>query len=146
MSRPRGVRVTEFADRLPPEMKLNQFEGKYILKQAFGHSIPPAILNRPKKPYRAPDSGRIFFSGKQPEWVKELLSEKMIKEARVFQPETVSALVKKFKAQSGTPISNSDDIAITGILSTMLCYDRFIKTVDMYRRDSSNLIPFINRV
>jgi acyl carrier protein len=55
-------RVIEFADSLPPRLKMKTLNEKYVLKRAAGHLVPESIKSRPKQPYRAPDA-RSFFDG-----------------------------------------------------------------------------------
>jgi asparagine synthase (glutamine-hydrolysing) len=46
--------VIECAATLPPKYKIHGLEEKYALKRAFRDLLPARIVNRPKKPYRAP--------------------------------------------------------------------------------------------
>ena len=55
-------RVIEFANRLPPRMKMRGLNEKYLLKRAMAPYLPREIIDRRKQPYRAPDIP-AFFSG-----------------------------------------------------------------------------------
>ena len=116
-------RVVEFAAKLPPHLKMNVLNEKYLLKQAARGLIPESIRKRKKQPYRAPD-GKSFFSCADG-YVHEALSEKRIKDSGVFDPRSVHLLVNKF--QSGRATSVRDNMALTGILSTQLLIDRFLR-------------------
>jgi asparagine synthase (glutamine-hydrolysing) len=121
-------RVVEFASRLSPKLKMKVLNEKYLLKAAVGDLIPPAIRNRHKQPYRAPDSQSFFVegrSGKLFEYVEELLAPRAVSEAGVFDPGTVEKLLAK--ARQGQIVGVKDNMAFVGILSTQLVIDRFIK-------------------
>jgi asparagine synthase (glutamine-hydrolysing) len=48
--------LVEFAMALPPEMKVQRGEGKYLLKRAVRNILPPEIVQRPKQGFSAPVS------------------------------------------------------------------------------------------
>ena len=124
-------RVVEFASTLPLQLKMKVLNEKYLLKQAFGDQIPPAIKNRSKQPYRAPEA-RSFFdqaSGTFREsYSEELLSPEKIKGSGIFDPTAVSKLVGKMKA--GNLCGFRENSALVGILSTQLLIDQFITNFD----------------
>ena len=64
--------LVEFAIALPPEMKVRNGQGKYLLKKAVSGLLPPEIVNRPKQGFSAPVS----------EWFREDLGERARKEIR----------------------------------------------------------------
>lgn len=116
--------VIEFANQLPPHYKLRGLDEKHILKRAVSDLLPPEIWNRPKRPYRAPIH-RSFFPEKRPlPWVHEMFSTTNLEAAGCFNPLAAANLVKKIE-RLGT-LSESDDMALAGILSTQLVYEQFI--------------------
>lgn len=120
-------RLGEFANHLPPEMKLRGYTEKYILKKAFADMIPPSVLDRPKQPYRAPDVQSFFYDGGKAEWIDHVTSESVIKEAGLFNPTAVKGLMEKCARTAGAKMSNTDNMRTVGILSTMLCHEHFIR-------------------
>ncbi len=118
-------RVVEFCNRLPAKLKLRGLEEKWLLRQVASKLLPDEIWQRRKRPYRAPIH-RCFFPPQPPEYVLELLSESALRESGQFNPAAVAQLVRK--AQSGKPLSELDDMAIAGVLSTQLVYHQFVKT------------------
>jgi asparagine synthase (glutamine-hydrolysing) len=116
-------RVVEFANALPPRLKMKALNEKYILKRAFGHLLPPTIVQRPKQPYRSPD-GRSFFAGFSEDYATQILAPERIAADGIFDPWAVSKLVEKFRA--GDAVGVKDDMALIGILSTQLVLDQFI--------------------
>ncbi|MEW6417394.1 MAG: asparagine synthase (glutamine-hydrolyzing) [Nitrospirota bacterium] len=130
-------RVIEFCCKLPPSMRMNVLTEKYILKKGLQDLLPPSIIKRTKQPYMAPDA-KSFFNGKDPDYVEELLSEKYLRDTGYFNPETVSILVKKCRRN---PILGfKDNMAIVGIISTLLLHHMFVENYDLKRVTSKNLM------
>jgi asparagine synthase (glutamine-hydrolysing) len=63
-------RVMEFAAKIPPSIKMNGLNEKYILKETFKNILPDQIINRPKQPYRAPIY-KSLLDKNAPEKIKE---------------------------------------------------------------------------
>lgn len=121
-------RVIEFANRLPSRLKLRGLTEKYILRQVSRQWLPDAIWRRAKQPYRAPIH-RCFFGEAQPDYVDHLLAPEHIQATGLFRPVAVAHLKKK--ALSGVRLSETEDMALVGILSTQLLVDQFIHNVHM---------------
>lgn len=117
-------RIIEFANKLPPKIKMKAMNEKYILKKAMSRYLPNKIIARSKQPYRAPDvnTGSNGLAGEE---FQHYLSKSSLQEAGLFSPTRVSMLVKK--AAKGKPLSTSESQALTGILSTQIVYDSFVK-------------------
>ena len=124
-------RVVEFAFRVPPRFRLNGLKEKLILKQAAQNVIPRELIERPKQPYRAPIS-RCFWGDTPLEYVAELLSETAIRQAGYFDPKKVARLVAKCRQQKGDLLSERENMALVGILSTQLVDHHFIKNFPAY--------------
>jgi asparagine synthase (glutamine-hydrolysing) len=81
---------------------------------------------RPKQPYRAPDA--LAFIGGGPSWVDELLDERALRAAGVFDPPAVGALAQKCRERAPMgQLSNSDNMAMVGVLSTQLLHHQFVQ-------------------
>ncbi len=117
-------RMVEFCNRLPASLKLRGLNEKFLLKHATRQWLPEAILKRPKRPYRAPIH-RSFFHDEAPEYVRELLSAASLRECGLFDPAPVRRLVDKVDA--GGTLSETDDMALAGLLSTQLLHWSFVK-------------------
>jgi asparagine synthase (glutamine-hydrolysing) len=130
-------RVVEFCNSLPPRMKLRGLTEKWLLKQLGRKLVPPDIWQRPKQPYRAPIH-HSFFNRDAPDYVQELLSEPALRASGFFKPGAVARLVRKAQQHAG--LSEVEDMALVGILSTQLLHHHF---VDSYQpssiEDSSRL-------
>lgn len=117
-------RMIEFCSKLPDNFKLNSLNEKFILKKLSIGKIPASISKRPKQAYRAPIAS-TFCNKNAPDYISELLSEESLKAFGIFNPEKVKALVGNINQQK--QISEIDQMAITGILSTQLLYKMFIQ-------------------
>jgi asparagine synthase (glutamine-hydrolysing) len=115
-------RVVEFGAKLSPTLKMKVLDEKYLLRQVAKGLVPDSIQRRHKQPYRAPD-GKSFVA-KKCDYFEAALSPEKVRQAGVFDPHAVSALVTKFK--SGRPTSTKDNMALVGVVSTQLLVEMFI--------------------
>ena len=116
-------RLIEFCNRLPAELKLFGLTEKYLLKKLAQEWLPEDIWKRSKRPYRAPIH-RSFFNPAGLEYVHELLSTDFLKRAGLFNPAAVRQLVKK--VAQGKHLSETDEMALVGILSSQLVFSQFV--------------------
>jgi asparagine synthase (glutamine-hydrolysing) len=124
-------RVIDFCCKLPPAIRMKALTEKYILRKSMKNLVPEPILKRTKQPYMAPDA-KSFFSGGRLDYVEELFSERNIRETGYFNPKTVAMLLKKCK--SSPILGFKDNMAVVGILSTLLVHDLFIDRFDEQSR------------
>jgi asparagine synthase (glutamine-hydrolysing) len=118
-------RVVAYSNALPPTLKLFGLKEKYLLKALGRKWLPPGIVDRPKQPFRAPIH-RAFFGANRPEYLDELLSPGSIRRAGFFEPEAVARLVAK--AEQGATLGEGDDMALAGVISTMLVERQFLSS------------------
>jgi len=119
--------VVELANSLPPSFKLKVLDEKHALKRAADGLVPPEVVRRSKQPYRAPDA-ISFVGGGAPEWVGDLMSERCVAGAGVFDPRAVERLWRKCQASGGgDQFSNSDNMAVVGVLSTGLLHEQLVR-------------------
>jgi asparagine synthase (glutamine-hydrolysing) len=116
-------RVMEFSAALPEKLRLNGLDEKYILKKMIAGRIPESILKRPKQAYRAPIA-KSFIGSSAPEYIADILSGSAINSGGIFDAERVDALIGKVRTQQ--VVSEVDQMAIAGILSTQLIHELFI--------------------
>ncbi|MFO0756268.1 MAG: asparagine synthase (glutamine-hydrolyzing) [Byssovorax sp.] len=120
--------VVELANRLPPSYKLRVLDEKHVLRRAGRGLVPEAILARKKTPYRAPDA-LCFVGPWAPSWVGEALRPEAVARAGIFDPQAVTVLHEKCQRHAGdAQLSNTDNMALVGVLSTQLLYRMFIET------------------
>jgi len=119
-------RVVEFAAGLPPKYRLNVLKDKYILRQSANGLIPSELALRPKQPYRAPIS-RCFLGGHRLDYVDDLLSENGIRQSGYFDAGRVGKLMDKCRKQDGTLLSERENMAVVGVISTQLLDHQFLR-------------------
>jgi asparagine synthase (glutamine-hydrolysing) len=128
-------RVIEFCNQLPDNFKLNCLQEKFLLKKTSLGKIPASITKRSKQPYRAPIVS-IFFNTNQPAYISEMLSSSCLQSYGLFNPQKVNLLISKMNQQKN--ISEVDQMAICGILSTQLLYMMFIKNPIIPKMENLN--------
>ena len=114
--------VAELAARIPATAKLAGLNEKALLKASVADLLPAEIVSRPKQPYRAPDSAS-FMVGDGAELAGTMLGEEALRDAGLFAPQRVAALVRKWRA--GKLTGARDNMAFIGVLSTQLLARRF---------------------
>ncbi len=119
-------RVVELATQIPSRFRMNGLNEKYILKKVARDVIPDELIDRPKQPYRAPIS-RCFFGKGAPDYVNDLLSDSSLKNAGYFDNTKVQRLFSKCRKQDGKLLSERENMAIVGIISTQLVDHQFIQ-------------------
>jgi asparagine synthase (glutamine-hydrolysing) len=117
--------VVEFACALPARHKLFGLEEKYLLKRAFADLVPDDVIHRPKQPYRAPDAASFFAAG-SPAWFGEVMSQRAVNAAGIFEPSAVAGLLAKCRRTGGENMSNTDNMRLLAIVSTQLTHETFI--------------------
>ncbi len=83
--------MLELAARMPPELKLQGFKRKYIIKKALEKFLPREVVWRKKAGFGAPI--RSWLRGALRPLVAELLSPEAIQKRGLFRPEEVKRLV-----------------------------------------------------
>lgn len=119
------AKVVRYANELPPRYKLLGLKEKYILKRLGLGRIPAAVCERPKQPYRAPDSASFFHRGRCDERVAQSFDKKRLLEVGYFDAEPACKLFEK--CRRGKAIGFGDNMAFVGIYSTMLLHEQFIE-------------------
>ncbi|HEY5997784.1 MAG TPA: asparagine synthase (glutamine-hydrolyzing) [bacterium] len=117
-------RVMEFCFALPPGLRMRALTEKYLLKKSVRDLLPQSITRRTKQPYMAPDA-QSFFHAQPLDYVDDLLSENRLRRAGYFNPTAVAMLAKK--CRQSQVLGFKDNMALVGILSTMLLHDQFVE-------------------
>lgn len=120
--------VMALANRLPASHKLRVLDEKHVLKRVAEPLVPPEIVARKKQPYRAPNA-LCFFGADAPDYVADLLSDTSLRDAGLFDPAPVARLLAKCRAHADKgdgDLSNSDNMALVGVLSTQLLHHLFV--------------------
>ncbi|AWK88331.1 asparagine synthase (glutamine-hydrolyzing) [Azospirillum thermophilum] len=121
------VEVADLAARMPPELKLNGFTEKYILKQAARLLLPQGIVEREKYAFAAPGSPQLLRAGVP--WVEELLSPGTVRRHGYFDVGMVEALKARYREPDFTLAgANEEDL-----LMIVLTFGLFVEEFDMPR-------------
>jgi asparagine synthase (glutamine-hydrolysing) len=113
------IDLIEFAREVPPDLKLNQFVEKYILKKVAAPLLPDEIINREKFGFRSP--GSPYLLRQKIDWIDDLLSYDRIKRQGYFNPDMVERLKTQY-SQEGFKIHPhlEIDLLMVVLASTML--------------------------
>lgn len=105
------INLVEFCRGIPPDLKLNGFAEKYILKKAAENLLPTQIVEREKFGFVAPGSPALLQQ--KIEWVSDLLSYERVKRQGYFNPDTVEFLKARY-SQKGFQLNLTleDDLLI----------------------------------
>lgn len=89
--------LAEFAAEMPPDLKLNNFQEKYLLKKYSEGRLPDEIVNREKFGFSAPGSPQLLQESQT--WVRDILSYDTIKKGGYFNPDYVECLKKRYETK-----------------------------------------------
>lgn len=93
--------LVHFANSLPPEWKIHQGKGKYILKEAFTEYLPQSIYTRKKQGFEVPLNAWIRKNWKElvPE---QWFEEDFLREQGIFEVAAVHKMRTSFFQNQGT--------------------------------------------
>lgn len=92
--------LVEFVATIPPNLKLKDFEEKYILKKMAKGLLPEEIVKREKFGFVAP--GSPYLLKRNIEYINDLISYDRIKCQGYFNPDTIEKLKKKYSSEGFT--------------------------------------------
>jgi len=123
-------RVIEFCSKLPWNHKIRGLNEKYLMKKLMDGKLPDQVVHRPKQAYRAPVASSLT-SAKAPEYLRELMSPEMLNKFGIFNTGSVEKLLGKM--QEGKTVTENENMAVAGILSTQILMDMFASGNNPYR-------------
>jgi asparagine synthase (glutamine-hydrolysing) len=115
-------RLIDLAAQIPPKYKLRGLNEKYILKRAFADLLPPAIVRRPKQPYRAPIASS--FSADKANLGVSLLQTSELARTGLTDVAAVQKLLRKSGSDAGA--SERDEMALAIVTSLQLLHHLFV--------------------
>ena len=123
-------RVIEFCSKLPWNHKIRGLNEKYLMKKLMDGRLPDEVVHRPKQAYRAPVASSLT-SAKAPEYLREVLSPGMLSKFGIFNTASVEKLLGKMG--EGKTVTENENMAVAGILSTQILMDMFASGNKPYR-------------
>lgn len=116
-------RLVDYMAGVPSIWKILGLKEKYILKRCFQNILPSNILQRNKHPFRAPIQ-QCLYNEKVSGIFQEFLSQSALKESGLFNPDKVARFKKKLA--SGRSVSETDGMALAGIISSQIIHSQFV--------------------
>jgi len=116
-------RVIDFATKLPWDHKIKGLNEKYLMKKMMAGRLPEKVVNRPKQAYRAPVATSLT-SASAPDYLRHALSPDMLNKFGIFNPASVDKLLGKIG--EGKNVTENENMAVAGILSTQILMDMFV--------------------
>jgi len=123
-------RVIEFCAALPWNYKIRGLNEKYLMKKLMDGRLPDQVVHRPKQAYRAPVASSLT-SARAPEYLREVITPGMLDRFGIFKPDSVEKLMGKMK--EGKAVTENENMAVAGILSTQILMDLFVAGNNPYR-------------
>ncbi len=136
-------RVVDMLFSMKENYKLNGFNQKYILKKSYEQNIPSSIINRPKRPYMAPDLKSFFINGKLTDNASFFLSEGLLNDYGIFNSKWVHRFISKYKDGINGNIGYRDNMIITFILTAQIA-NYWMKNPRSNKLSEENLTIAIN--
>jgi len=127
-------RLIDFMAKIPSKYKIFGMNEKFLLKKAYRDVVPKNIVNRSKHPYRAPIKQSLLDERNSNNFEKYCSTE-AIKNAGIFDEIKTEKLFKKLSKFENS--NEWDNMALTGIFSTQVIYNKFIET--SHFKNNSNL-------
>lgn len=107
--------LVNLVTQIPPELLLQGFEEKHVLKQAARQHVPDAIIAREKFAFAAP--GSAFLLQESCPWIEHLLSPATIRAQGYFDVEQVEALKRAARQDPALPSGGAPDDPLLTVLS-----------------------------
>ncbi len=112
-------KLVEFAARLPPHLKVNRLQRKYILKKVASTLLPDTIVYRPKQGFPLPMTE--WFRTELRPWVHDLLAPATVQRRGLFNPAYVARLLDEHDRELA-----DHSLQIWGLLSFELWQQQFL--------------------
>ena len=99
-------KLAEYAWRLPPDMKVKNAQGKWLLRQVLSKHIPEDLYERPKMGFSIPLN--LWLQGSLKEWGSDLLAEERLKNQGLFDVDLIRDTWNNFQICDGAQSSRKD--------------------------------------
>jgi len=116
-------RIIEFMGRVPSKWKIRGLNEKFILKETLRTLLPKHIVTRSKQPFRAPISQSLLRQ--DIDYIQDMLSDDALTQSNLFDIPKVKLFLTKLR--KGKQVSEFNNMALAGILSSQVIHTQFIK-------------------
>jgi asparagine synthase (glutamine-hydrolysing) len=131
--------IVELIAPLRPSLKMKGFKEKSVLRGAMKGLLPDDIRRRQKRPFYTPVK-EWFFSDAAPEYVREVLDERALREAGLFAPEVVKKLRQDLELAPEKHLERVQlEWVLIQVLGTQLLHHFFVS--DFQPRGGEELVP-----
>jgi len=113
-------RIVDSLFYINDEYKMKGLSQKHLLRDSYAGKIPDSIINRPKKPYIAPDLSSFFREGKPTENTSFFLNDTIVKDYGIWDPKYVARFIGKFKNGVPENVGYRDNMLACFMLSTQI--------------------------
>ena len=131
--------LVEFCAAIPPSLKMKWFKEKYVLRKALRPYLPDEILRRNKWGLRAPLAQ--WLRGKLPEFARELLSERSVREKGYFRPDAVARLMETSARSPGEPDRRLMRVLVIQLWDEIFIRGRQLRSAASLGAPASRLMP-----
>src|SRR5262249_15405956 len=111
----------------PDAHRLLGLREKQVLRRAVRGLVPEAIRTRVKQPYRAPIASALAGPS-APDYVRDLLSPRALADVGLFDVDAVPRLARKADADDGRRLTETEEMALVGVVSSMLLHEQFVSS------------------
>lgn len=119
--------LVEHVVALSPALKMRGFTEKALLRGAVADLLPREIASRPKRPFYTPLKS-WFFSAGAPDYVGEVLGERAVRDAGLFDPEVVARLRRDIlRVPDGHLLRVQHEWVLTLILGVQILHALFVQ-------------------
>lgn len=137
-------RLVECVFNYPDRFKLHNFNQKFLLKECYNTAIPASIINRPKKPYTAPDLKSFVQNNRLKEQAAHFLSDQVIREYGIFNEKMVKRFVRKIENRGQADIGYRDNMTICFLLSTQMIQYQLLNKKEQHLRPDLKRVEIID--
>jgi asparagine synthase (glutamine-hydrolysing) len=111
-------RFVQFATDVPPDLKLNGYTEKYLLKQIGRRCLPAEVTEREKFPFSAPGSPALLHCE---ELVHEFLAPEVVARQGYFNAPVIQQLTQRYRAPGfRLQVPYDDDLVLYALTFGML--------------------------
>ncbi|MEE9140723.1 MAG: asparagine synthase (glutamine-hydrolyzing) [Alphaproteobacteria bacterium] len=99
---------------------------KHVLREAFRDRLPPAVTDRLKRSYRAPNAD-CFLGPDAPDWVRDTLTPQVFRRVGFLDEAFATRFMNKLWKRTAPPWSVRDNITFMLLISMLQLHRQFVE-------------------